>query len=410
MVDRKLRVAVDCRVTDRYQGLGSSLLALAQGLSRLQDPDQEYLFLVPEALADWLKPFLGPACSLVSLPAAPVTLATRLRAQLKKMPFLRMLWLRVRQKGALVPVSDGLLERLHCDVVHFPSQVAYLTKVPSLYQPWDLQHRHLPQFFSEADLLLRNTLYPAFCHQAHVVSVQTEWGKQDLVQQFGIAPDKVVVVRCGVPVEEGTVVSASEEDQIARALQLPDVFLFYPAVTWPHKNHELLLRGLALIKQRSGEPMHIVLTGKATAERSRLERMADQLGVLDYLHFLGFVSPQHMQVIRRRAFAMIFPSRFEGLGLPLLEAFQAGLPVLCSSATVLPEVAGDAALLFDPDSPEQMVAAIEQLRASPALRARLTEAGSRIFASYSLDVAARQFAALYRRIAEEHAAIKGIRP
>jgi len=312
---------------------------------------------------------------------------------------LRRVWLTVRQGPALIPRSDGTVERLGCDVVHFPSQIAYLTEVPSVYQPWDLQHCHLPEFFPREDLILRETYYPAFCHQARFVCVPTEWGKQDLISQYGLEPEKIVVIRWGSAFEAYSSPSEAEMQQARRELRLPETYLVYPAVTWPHKNHELILRGLALMQQRTGKAIDVVFTGKHTKARAGLERLAESLGIAKYIHFLGFVSPEQIQAIFKGALAMVFPSRFEGLGLPVLEAFRMGLPVICSSATVLPEVSGGAALLFDADSPEEMVEAIDRLSDSPVLPAELVASGYSVLERYSADNAAQQFAHLYREIA-----------
>ncbi len=399
MTRKKLKVAIDFRVEDPRQGVGTALLSLAQGLSRLQQTEQEYLFLVPEHIVGWLAPHVGGPCSIVPIPAAPVTLRGRLRATVAKTPGLRKRWLRARQGAALIPGGDGLLQRLGCDIVHFPSQAAYLTPVPSIYQPWDLQHCHLPDLFSEEDLILRSTYYPAYCKQARFVCIQTEWGKQDLIRQYDLDPEKIAVVRMGSVAQAETSQSTAEANAIAQDLNLPDKFLVYPAVTWPHKNHELILRGLAFMKARTGKAIDVVFTGKPTAERAALDELANDLGITSYIHFLGFVSSGQMQVIVRKATAMIFPSRFEGLGLPVLEAFRAGLPVLCSSATVLPEVAGEGALFFDPDSPEQMVEAVDRLLASPDLRDKLIAAGHKVLQRYASDAAAREFMNLYNATA-----------
>ena len=394
----RLKIAIDFRVEDPRQGVGTAVLALAHGLSNLRQTDQEYVFVVPQPLVAWLSPHLSGACSIVGIPQPVPTLRSRLRARLAAIPALRRLWLR-SNGGARVPSSDGTVEALQCDVVHFPSQVAYLTEVPSIYQPWDLQHCHLPEFFSEEDLLLRKSLYPAFCQQARFVCIQTEWGKQDLIQQFHLDPAKIEVIRWGTAFEAYTSPSDAELQQTRRELDLPEKYLVYPAVTWPHKNHALILQALALMVERTGRAVHVIFTGKPTDARRELEAQAQSLGIAPYLHFLGFVTPTQIQAIFAGATAMVFPSRFEGLGLPVLEAFRVGLPVLCSTATVLPEVAGDAALLFDPDSPAELVDALDRMLASPELRADLVARGHTVLERYSADHAAEEFRKLYARTA-----------
>ena len=100
---------------------------------------------------------------------------------------------------------------------------------------------------------------------------------------------------------------------------------------------------------------------------------------------------------------MLFPSRFEGLGLPILEAFRVGLPVICSSATVLPEVSGGGALLFDPDSSQELVDNMLKLLGSPDMRSNLIAQGFRSLERYSASSAAREFVELYRSTAEVNA-------
>lgn len=392
-----LKIAIDFRIDDPRQGVGTAVLALAHGLSRLHPADQEYLFVVTPENLPWLQEHVSGRCSVVAAPRSTPGRLARIKSQLRKVTFLRRLWLKSRKEGALIPHSDGFLESLHCDVVHFPSQIACLTNLPSIYQPWDLQHCHFPEFFSPEELLLRHARYPAFCRQARFVCIQTEWGKQDLIQQYGLDPSRIAVIRWGTAFEAYNPPLPAEVASIRAELSLPTEFFVYPAITWPHKNHELILHALAL-RRAAGRPTQVVFTGAITPYREYLDALARKLGVEADVHFLGFVTSQQIQVIYRLATAMIFPSKFEGLGLPVLEAFRVGLPVLCSSATVLPEVVGDAALLFHEDSPAELMEAMERIQ-SLEVRAQLCARGAQVLEHYSANKAALEFAALYRAAA-----------
>ena len=393
----KLRVAIDFRVENPRQGIGTAVLALAHGLSHLRDTDQEYIFIVNQENVGWIQPHVSGPCSVVPAPRATTSTLAQVKARLREVSFLRKLWLNLRPDAALLPHSDGFLESLRCDVVHFPSQTACLTSVPSIYQPWDLQHCHYPEFFTPEDVRLRNVRYTAFCHQARYVCIQTEWGKQDLVHQYGIDPAKIVVVRWGTAFEAYHPPLETDVTNTREEFGLPANFFLYPAITWPHKNHELILRALGELRA-AGRPVHVVFTGANTPYRRHLDNLAQQQGIEAEVHFLGFVTSGQIQALYRLAIAMIFPSKFEGLGLPLLEAFRVGLPVLCSSATVLPEVAGEAALLFDPDSPAELIAAMESVQ-SPGVRGKLIAEGAHVLERYSANNAAQEFAALYKATA-----------
>ena len=395
----KLKIAIDFRFEDPRQGVGTAVLSLAHGLSRLDGADQDYIFLVYEHMVDWLSPHISGPCKVVAVPSPRHSKLGALKVAVGKLPLARTIWSLSRSTLSMLPASDGTVESLKCDVVHFPSPMAYTTKIPSIYQPWDLQHCHFPQFFSKDDVRMLELLYRGFCKQARFVCIQTEWGKRDLIAQYGIEPEKIEVIRWGSAFEAYTVPSETEIQQVKEELGLPSVYFVYPAVTWPHKNHESVIRSLAVMKQRNGAAVDVFFTGKTTDFRANLEKLAAALGVDDKVHFLGFVTPKQLQAIFHLAAAMIFPSKFEGLGLPLLEAFRAGLPVACSAATVLPEVAGDAAIFFDPDSHDDIATAMETLLHSPSLRSQLIARGRIALQKYSADATAQKFAELYERTA-----------
>jgi glycosyltransferase involved in cell wall biosynthesis len=193
--------------------------------------------------------------------------------------------------------------------------------------------------------------------------------------------------------------SVDETQVTVRKYNLPGHFFFYPAVTWPHKNHENVIRALGILKEKHSRTPDIVFTGTSTDFRPTLDQIARKLGVTEQLHFLGFVAPAELQAIYHAATAMVYASRFEGFGLPILEAFQAGLPVLSSSASVLPEIARDGALYFNPDSPAELASLMESMLDKHELRQELIEKGTRVLSQYSFSNTVASFQALYERTA-----------
>jgi len=387
-----VRIAIDCRIWSFQQGTGTAVLSLANALSKSADVGQEYTFIVHEHLRESVAPHVSGPCRLQTIPvAAPSGFKSRLRAFAP----LRAIARKVRKPALRVPASDGFVESEGFDMVHFPTQAAYLTELPSIYQPWDLQHLHYPQFFSQGEWERRELEYRAFCSQARYVCVQTEWSRQDVIQKYGIAPEKVVVIRWGSVFDAYTEPSIEAQQAISQKFALPKQFFFYPAVTWPHKNHEVIFRALSLLKREHQRIVDVYFTGASTEYRGQLDELARSLGVSEQLHFLGFVSPEELQSIFRAATAMVFPSKFEGFGLPVLEAFHAGAPVLSSNATVLPEVAQDAALYFDPDAPTELANLMIRMLDEPGLRESLIAKGKTILSQFSIDDTAVQFQKLY---------------
>ncbi len=398
----KLRVAIDCRISDFEQGVGTALLALAKALSDSEVTDQEFTFIVPENSKRQLVPYVYGPCRLEGIPES--TFST-VKASLRRIAPLRFIWKKLidlkklHNETAQIPVSDGYVESHQFDVVHFPTPVAYLTDLPSIYQPHDLQHLHHPQFFSETAFAERERMYRAFCNQASYICVHAEWTKLDLVKCYETSPDKVVVIPWGSVFGAYKDPSSEEIRSTVDKYRLHDRFFIYPARTWPHKNHEVILRALHILKREQGIAPHVYFTGSYTEHRLSLDKLAKELKVSEQLHFLGFVTPAELQAIFHTAAAMIYPSRFEGFGLPILEAFQARLPVLSSNATTLPEVGRNGALYFDPDSPSDLSALMAKLLNSSELRQDLVAKGTLLLSQYSFRDTAASFRALYAKTA-----------
>jgi glycosyltransferase involved in cell wall biosynthesis len=393
---RKLRVAIDCRITDPRQGIGTAVLALAKALSDSSVRSQEYTFIVREDMKGWLAPYVYGPCRLEGIPESTTS---SVKAALRRIPPLQFLWRKYCGMTDRVPASDGFVESEKFDIVHFPTQTGYLTELPTIYQPWDLQHLHYPEFFSKSEFECRERQYRAFCDQASYVCVQAEWTKQDLINQYGLTAEKIVVVPWGSVFDAYKEPSREEVRATLKKFNLPSSFFFYPAVTWPHKNHEIICRALRILKGETGLAPQVYFTGSSTDHRATLDQLARELGISDQLHFLGFISPAELQSIFRTATAMIFPSRFEGFGLPILEAFHAGLPVLSSNATTLPEVAHDGALYFDPDSPAELSTLMRTLLETPNVRQDLVTNGKIVLSRYSINNTASSLQALYERMA-----------
>ena len=395
-MDRRLRIAVDCRIENSKQGVGTAVLALAKALSDSNVADQEYTFIVRKDLQSWLAPYIYGPCRLEAIPASRLS---TIKAALRWIGPIRSIAGKLRARMPRTPVSDGYVESQHFDVVHFPTQEAYLTELPSIYQPWDLQHLHYPQFFSTTEFILREKYYRDFCDRASYVCVQAEWTRQDVLKQYQLPADKVVVVPWGSVFDAYTTPSLEAVLDTAKKYVLPGGFFFYPAVTWPHKNHEVILRALHILKVEHHITPDVYFTGASTEYRSTLDKMAHDLGVFEQVHFLGFLSPSELQAIFSAATAMIFASKFEGFGLPILEAFHARLPVLSSNATTLPEVAGNAALYFDPNAPSELAGLMKAILDTPDLRQDLIEKGLIVLSRHSIKDTVADFQALYRRAA-----------
>jgi glycosyltransferase involved in cell wall biosynthesis len=389
-----LRVCIDARLgAGVFGGVEQVVIGVASGLSTLTDGDEEYLFLTHPEQEEWLLPYLSGPCRVIH-PRVPYT---RRRAR----AIGRGLLERVPRVGPRFSVraSDGTIERAGVDVVHFPFQDAFTTEVPSLYQPHDLQHLHLPQYFSRWQIERRETIYRTHCARAAAVVTMSSWGRIDFIDHYGLDPGKVWVVPGASVLDVYPAPTVDEMNEMRARFRLPDHFLFYPAQPWPHKNHERLLEALALASRRIGEEVPLVCSGAEPEAFKRVRDRADQLGIGRDLILPGFVSPSQLRGLYELSTGLVFPSLFEGWGLPICEAFSALRPVASSSATGLPDLVGGAGLIFDAQSTEQIADAVERLWTDDDLRRKLIRAGRERSLALSWDHTARLFRTHYRRIA-----------
>lgn len=399
---RELRVAIDARLPDSEGGgVASVVMGLARGLSQLDDGNEQYLFLSLEGHDAWLRPHVSGPSRTLELRAG-AQLGRRVKDRIgRTAPLVRAAWQRLPARITGVPNlpnSSGLVEAAGADVVHFPLQEAFLTTIPSIYHPHDLQHLHLPQFFSPKVRATREWHYKAFAERAAMVAVASSWTKDDVVRHLGIPESKIVVVPWA-PFLSG-IANPTREEAVAvtRHLRLPARYLLYPARTWPHKNHAALLDAIALLRTRDGIEASLVFTGRRTPEANALDARARRLGVEDLLTWTGFVDANDLRSVYALADGVIIPTLFEAASGPLWEAWLAGKAAACSNVTSLPEQAGEAAIVFDPTSVDAVADAVAKLWTSKKLRITLARRGLKRVSAFSWDRTARTFRAHYRRI------------
>ncbi len=401
---RPLHVCLDARlVSGLAGGVEQAIAGLASGLSALKDGEEEYLFLVHPDADDWIRPLMRGSCRLLPCRPAPI-LSPSFKERLKAvLPLAARVWSGLRRLTVGYPVrpkeSDGTIERAGVDVMHFTTQQGFLTVTPSLYQPWDLQHLHYPEYFHPATRAAREGHYRTLCAQAARVCIATQWGKRDLLRLYGLPVSKIAVIPVAAPLATYAAPSVEEIAAVRSRLALREDFVLYPAQTWPHKNHLGLLECLARLRDRQGLRIPVACTGRLTEHFPAIQKSATRLGLRDQVRFLGFVPPADLACLYRLARCLVFPSLFEGWGMPVSEAQVAGLPVACSRATSLPEVAGEACLYFDPHRPEELAEVLQRLWTDGTLRAELVARGRAHVARFTWEKTAKLFRAHYRQIA-----------
>lgn len=291
--------------------------------------------------------------------------------------------------------ADAELARLGVGAVHFTNPLFFDTALPFIIEPWDLQYKHYPEFFDEDELIWRERNWRVGCQRARLVMVATQWVKDDIVEKLGIDPGKIAVI----PRNSRLV---REPMEPARARELlneagaPKRFILYPAMSFPHKNHIRLLRALAILRDE-GLDVPLVLSGRIYKPHwPEIANEMKRLGLRERVTALGAVSEELLTALFIGASFMVFPSLFEGLGLPILEAFEHGLPVVAARETCIPEVAGPGAMLFDGKSERDIADAIRRAWTHPEDLEAMRAAGRARLSRYSWDDAVKLTTACYK--------------
>jgi glycosyltransferase involved in cell wall biosynthesis len=390
-------VCIDARATPEAGGVLQALIGLAGGLSRLSDGDEEYAYLVYADDQDWLRPYVPSARSLVPMPKpSPSSGRKLLRALVRRSGVLgRLVATRAGRLSPTVPRVDGAFEGTRAEVVHLAMPFGFRTELPTVYQVYDLQHLHYPEFFNQATILRREVTYRALCEQARAVTVPTEFGRRDLIAQYGLPEGKVHVVGMASVLELYPAPTAKTAEALRQRLDLPERFAFYPANTWPHKNHLALLDALVELRDR-GLTVPLVCSGAKTDFFPAIGARVEELGLERSVRFLDYVEPAELRCLYELCRCVVFPTKFEGWGMPLTEAFAAGRPAACSAIPPLLEQTDEAARMFDPSEPEQIAQAVADVWDNEQTREDLIARGLRRAEDFSWETIARTFRALYR--------------
>jgi glycosyltransferase involved in cell wall biosynthesis len=295
----------------------------------------------------------------------------------------------LRSQWLIVP---RLAKRRRLDVVHGLANVAPLVApgVATVVTLLDLIWLRHPDTMSARETLgMKLSAIPSARAADRVIAI-SEAARDDMVETLGLDPDRIDVTPLGVRVTEDA--AAVEESELRRRLDLGD----RPVVLCvsQKRSHKNLAR---LVEAVAGLDAVLVLPGSPTAHEEELRALAARLGAGERVRFPEWLEQEELEGLYRLASCFVLPSFEEGFGLPVLEAMARGAPVCCSDRSALPEVAGDAALLFDPASVEAIRDAVARVLGDPALAADLAERGRRRAASFTWRRTAEATLAVYER-------------
>ncbi len=393
-------------------------LELLRGLAMLR-PQTQFLLVTQKSTHEELAVLDAPNVHRVLW--ADVEMADMLNERRFLARVLRRLFrLSWRMRGASPElIADKLLERhfvrglsaLDVDLLFCPftRSIGFTAKIPAVCTIHDLQYKSYPAFFDPEDRLQREKDFLAACNNANKLVADSDYTRGSVIKhgQVDVAHVSTVYLRLAKRLQQ----IDPTADTLSQWALTPQNYLLYPANFWLHKNHEMLLMAFAIACKRglaAGIPLVCTGTG---ARQQEIVSAANSMGLADRIRFLGHVPLPQLATLMAQCRGVIFPSLYEGFGLPILEAMTLGVPVACSDVTALPEVAGAAALLFDPREPTQIAQAMLSLVTDGPLRAQLIQKGQERAREFSnTQRMAEEYWAVFQAAWREHKRSRQRRP
>lgn len=293
---------------------------------------------------------------------------------------------------------QDFVDKNNIDTFFFPSTIISpkeIKNVRTIITICDLQHEYFPENFSEQNLRQRKENYQyAVFNSDHIIAI-SDYTRKTIIEKYKIDPNKITAIHLGI----GDVKNKTE---YKCSISLPKDFLFYPAAFWPHKNHKILIEALGKLKNEFPD-LKLVFTGfnktiKNPKLRKEVEELIDFYKLSEKIIFLGYVLDQEMDCIYQKAKALVYPSSFEGFGLPILEAFKCGLPVIAADNTSISEVTGNAGLLFETNNLEIFVESIKKILLNQGLRETLITKGLSRVKNFSWENTAKKTLLLFNQV------------
>ena len=364
-----MKIAIDARKLRDY-GIGTYIRNLVRHLARI-DRATEYVLIVQPA---------------------DIEIASELGDNFRTLPdWSRSYSLR---EQFTIPLD---LRREKVDLFHAPHYVLPpLTPCKSVVTIHDCIHLRFPQYLPNrlGYVYARSSLWVA-THRATRVLTVSETSKRDILRYFHVPESKIDVIYNAIDERLGEAPSDAEMAQVRERYQLNDPFVLYAGNIKPHKNLERLIEAFHTLRRGGLENVKLLIIGDEISKYATLRRAVQRHKLHKHVRFFGFVSDKTLASLYRLASVFVFPSLYEGFGLPPLEAMASGTPVVTSNVSSLPEVAGDAAVLVDPYDAIDIKEGIKRVLSDPVLREEMKRKGLQRAREFSWERSAARTREIY---------------
>ncbi len=364
-----MKIAVNTRflLKDKLEGIGWVTYELLKRMVE-QHPEDEFIFFFDRTYDEHF---------IFGKNVKPVVLYPSARH-----PLLWLTWFETA-----IPLA---LKKYKADVFFSPDgYCSLLTNTKTVMITHDIAHLHFPEQIPFLVKKYYTSFVPKFLNRAdHIISV-SHFTKKDIIQQYGIHSNKISVVENGCregffPLQE------QEQIKIRKKYAGGNPYFFYIGAVHPRKNLHRLILAFDQFKKKNQSSIQLLLGGRFAWQTDSVK---DAYEMAEYQHdiqFLGYIPEEDLPKVMASAYAFVYPSLFEGFGLPVLEAMHCDIPVITSTSSSLPEVAGDAGLLVNPTSVDEIALALEKIYVNSSLREKLIKKGRVQRTQFNWDQSAKK--------------------
>ncbi len=371
-----MRIAIDARKLHDY-GIGTYVRNLVAWLAKM-DGDHQYLLVCPPRDIEFVRS-LGPRFEAYEERAGNYS---------------------VREQLSL-PLA---LARAHVDLFHAPHYVVSpFTNVPFVVTIHDCIHLRFPQYLpNRLAHMYARTMMRSSARRAQRVLTVSEASRQDILHYLHVPADRVEVIHNALDERLAAAPTPESLAEVRSRYQLESPFILYAGNIKPHKNLERLVEAYSILRRRGVQHARLLIIGDEVSKYPVLRRLVHRFQLHPHVRFFGFVSDAMLSALYRLASVFVFPSLYEGFGLPPLEAMAAGAPVVASNTSSLPEVVGDAALLVDPMDAGAIADAMARVLTDDALRDDLIRRGHERVKAFSWQRSVARVQAVYEEVGRAH--------
>lgn len=306
--------------------------------------------------------------------------------------------------GRLTYGLSALSRTWDAQLMHVTYFAPLLTACPLVVSVHDVSFKLYPEFFSFRDRLLFRALLPFSLQRADAVITISEHARKEILRHYPAVAGRVYVTPLAPAPFYGRIAEKSQLDSVLKEYAIEHEFILAVGNIQPRKNLSRLIRAFSKVHGRLKE-VQLVIVGKEEWRTSTIHELVAELELTGMVIFTGYVPEKELVLLYNAARVFTYPSIYEGFGLPILEAMACGVPVVTSNSSAMPEVAGDAAILIDPFSEEEIADGILQILSNQELAHALSEAGLRRAAEFTWQHTIEQTVAIYRKVLHDKSGI-----